>query len=261
MKKASGNFHFKGIKIDDIDYSGVELLIQQKISSRSNGYFCLTDVGNLMMAQDDPQLAKSINQSTASIADGAPLAWFGKLIGRELIQRVSGVELFQKLVHQCNFSHFLLGDTIEMQQRIIAKARSINPNLRISGYSPPFKSVFSVEDNRKMLDIIRKSSADIIWVSFGGSKQEKWMYHHAAFLEGAVMIGVGAAFKYYTGDLVVPSRRMQGLGLQWMTRLIKNHKRWMTKGPLKYRILFSIIFPFELLRHKNRITKHLALER
>jgi N-acetylglucosaminyldiphosphoundecaprenol N-acetyl-beta-D-mannosaminyltransferase len=248
MKKKIDHYHFKGIKITDINSTTLQNIVDDILSESDKAYFCLTDVGNLMRAQEDFQLAVAINGATLSIADGTPLAWFGKLTGHRNVQRISGVDLFQRLIQLTNYSHFLLGDTPETQKKVIGKARKNNPNLRIDGYSPPFKAEFSTTDNQNILDQINKQKADIVWVSFGGGKQEKWMLKNHAGLKHGIMIGVGAAFKFYIGDLTIPPKIIQRMGLQWTSRLMKNPKRWMTKGQFKYRLFFSLSFPHELIK-------------
>lgn len=250
-KKEPKYFFFKGIKINNIDFTGLRALIHSILIEQRHAYFCLTDVGNLMMAQRDSNLASAINQATLSIADGMPLAWFGKLTGRQTIQRISGIDLFQQLIHQTDYKHLLLGDTNEMHVKVIAKAVKAKPNVKISGFSPPFKESFTEADNQIILKKIKNEQPDIIWVSFGGGKQEKWMLQNAAKIGRGIMIGVGAAFKYYIGDLIIPPQLIQKFGLQWITRLKKNPKRWMTKGQFKFRILFSLNFPFELIKAKS----------
>lgn len=261
MQPASKNkeehFHFKGIKISNIDSANLRELVDTMVRAKRHGYFCLTDVGNIMMAQKDQQLANAINQATLSIADGMPLAWFGKLTGRKRIQRISGVSLFQLLVHHSDYRHFLLGDTEDTQDRVIQKVKEIKPDVRMNGFSPPFKARFSKEDNRRILEVIQKERPDIIWVSFGGGKQEVWMRQHAAHLGQGILIGVGAAFRYYIGDLAIPPQIIQKLGLQWVTRLQKNPKRWMTQGQFKFKAMFSLYFPLELIKtnassHRSR---------
>ncbi|MGD9212808.1 MAG: WecB/TagA/CpsF family glycosyltransferase [Desulfobacteraceae bacterium] len=250
MEKEIGHYYFKGIKISDIDLVDLQLFIKKTVYSSIQNYFCLTDVGNLMMAQKDAQLASAINHSAASIADGTPLAWFGKLAGRRKVQRISGVDLFQHFLHYTDYKHFLLGDTVEIQQKVIQTAKKKKQNLKIGAYSPPFRKKFSKTDNEEIFFRIQQANPDIIWVSFGGGKQEKWMFQNITRLKKGTMIGVGAAFKYYTGDLTIPSKWIQRMGLQWMTRLIENPTAWMTEGPFVYRINFLLYFPFELMRVK-----------
>lgn len=248
MKDTLDHFFFKGIKISDIGWPGLRRFIDETLSNRKSAYVCLTDVGNVMMAQHDSILGRAINRSQASIADGTPLAWFGQLTGHKEIERISGVDLFQRLLHTTRYRHFLLGDTTETHRKVIAKAKRIDPEVHIDGYSPPFKPNFGKSDNDLMLSKIRDSGSDIVWVSFGGGKQEKWMMDNVANLDRCIMIGVGAAFKYYTGELGIPPRLIQRMGLQWTTRLRKNPMRWMTKGQFKFRVLFSLYFPFEFAK-------------
>ena len=246
------HFFFRGVKITAIDADGLQQLIDRILRKQEKGYFCLTDVGNLIMAQKNTQLAAAINNSTASIADGMPLAWYGKLSGRKNIQRISGVELFQRLINHTNYSHFLLGDTEETQSKVIDKAKRTKSDIKMSGFSPPFRSEFSAYDNKIILNRICQKQPEIIWVSFGGGKQEKWMFDHIASLDRGIMIGIGAALKYYIGDLQIPPAYIQRLGLQWITRLAKNPRRWTTKGPLKFRVLFTMQFLQELIKIKSK---------
>ena len=56
------------------------------------------------------------------------------------------------------------------------------------------------------------------------SKQEKWMYQNLSKLKRGIMIGVGAAFRYYIGELRVPPIIIQNIGLQWFSRLLQQPK-------------------------------------
>jgi N-acetylglucosaminyldiphosphoundecaprenol N-acetyl-beta-D-mannosaminyltransferase len=249
------SFQFKGIKISDTSFNGLLKYVDTIIEENNTGYFCLTDVGNLMMAVKDSGLAYAINNANASIADGTPLEWYGKLIGHKKIERISGVTLFQELVHKTNYRHLLLGDTEEIQKKVIEKAKKANGNLEMTGYSPPFREQFTGVDNEVMLEKIRNAKANIIWVSFGGGKQEKWMCNNLRNIDSGLMVGVGAAFKFYTGVIKIPPIIIQRLGLQWTTRLKKNPRRWMTKGQLKFRVFFSYYLPFELYKAKKNFDK------
>jgi N-acetylglucosaminyldiphosphoundecaprenol N-acetyl-beta-D-mannosaminyltransferase len=184
------HFYFKKIKINDIDWVGIQNLVEKIITAKERAYFCMTDAGNVIMAQKDAQLALSINQADLSIADGTPLAWFGKLTGWKRIQRISGPDIFQRLLHHTNFKHFLLGDTVAMHNKIIKKVKGIKPDVQIESFSPPFKTKFSETDNQLIMDKIQTKQPDIIWVSFGGGKQEKWMFENLANLGHGIMIGV-----------------------------------------------------------------------
>ena len=163
-----------------------------------------------MSAANNIDLSKAINESLLSIADGAPLAWFAKLAGLKRIERVAGFDLLKGLLESPNgLKHFLLGDTEKTINQVIKKARKKNNSLSIAGYSPPFKNQFSEDDNILIFEKINNEDPDIIWVSFGGGKQEKWMHQNIHRLNRGIMAGVGAAFKFYTGNLYSPPKIIQ----------------------------------------------------
>jgi N-acetylglucosaminyldiphosphoundecaprenol N-acetyl-beta-D-mannosaminyltransferase len=95
------------------------------------------------------------------------------------------------------------------------KAINISRKINITGYSPPFRN-FTDDDNCNMTEKILKTSPDIIWVCFGGGKQEKWMMENIGKIEKGVMIGVGSALRWFTGDIKIPPEIFQKLCLQWI---------------------------------------------
>lgn len=61
---------------------------------------------------------------------------------------------------------------------------------------------------------------DIMFVAFGHKKQEKWMYKNLRKLNTRVMIGVGGAFDYLSGEVPRAPEFMRNFGLEWLFRLI-----------------------------------------
>ncbi len=246
IKKEPEHVQFKNVKIDNLDYRGVYAKIKNNIETK--GYVCLTDVGVVMMATNDSELRQAVNESLISIPDGKPLAWYGVLLGCKKIERIAGAELLRRFLETDNgLSHFLLGDTEQTIAQVMEKARSANKYIRISGYSPPFKDTFTQDETRELFYKINKEKPDIVWVCFGGGKQDKWMHQHLHLLGRGVMIGVGAAFRFYIGKLKIPPQIIQDLGLQWFYRMMANPKGWLRKAAPK-RIEFIVNFPVEVIK-------------
>lgn len=240
---------FLGVKISNVNYKEIREKIVDNINR--GAYVCLTDVGNVIRASKDKEFYEAINDSLISVADGMPLAWYGKLAGCRKISRVSGPQLMMRLLEEGNgFKHFLLGDTQETIRKVIEKAQKANDKIRIGGYSPPFKDRFDEVDNRIIFSEIDQEKPDIIWVSFGGEKQEKWMHENIHRLKRGMMIGVGAAFRYYIGEIKAPPKVFQELGLQWFFRTFQN------SNSIRFRLKtipeFIIHFPFEVVRARKR---------
>lgn len=222
--------NYMNVKISNISYQNVINILLNVINNRQKGYICLNDVSNIIAATKDEELQNAINASLISIADGMPLAWYTKLIGCKEIERISGVCLMNSLFADIDgCKHYLLGDTEQTINRVMIEARKLNNKIDICGHSPPFK-VFNDEDNQQIMEKIKKADPDIIWVSFGGRKQEKWMYQNIDCLDRGVMIGAGAAFRWLIGDIITPPQIFQNMGLQWLFRLTheftKNPRTW-----------------------------------
>lgn len=245
---------FKDVKIDDISYDGVLKVLNRALNDHYPCYVCLTDVSNVMMASKNQALRVAINNSILSLADGTPLAWYGWMLGCKDIERISGADLMEHLfADMAGRKHYLLGDTQETIARVKETARKISPTIDIDGYSPPFKD-FDEADNKQMLQMINESNPDIVWVSFGGGKQEKWMRENVSRLNHGVMIGVGAAFKFVVGDLITPPKAIQRMGLQWIIRLgqqlVKDPRNWLRvvkeRELVKSKVDFVLALPREI---------------
>ena len=252
---------YKNVKINNTRYQNVSNTVKNVIKNKQRGYICLTDVSNLMAASKNEQLRTAINASLFSLADGAPLAWYARMAGCKEVERISGASLMQRLFTDMNgCKHYLLGDTEETIGKVIAEAKRLNSKIEITGHSPPFK-VFDDTDNLEMLEKIRKAKADIVWVSFGGWKQEKWMNQNIASLDKGVMIGVGAAFRFLVGDIITPPQIFQSMGLQWVFRLIqhlaRDPKDWLKtvreREILKSKKEFLLYLPNEVITARRQL--------
>ena len=255
---------YKNVKISNIDYRNVYNVVLTTLELKKTGYICLTDVSNLILASMNEQLQVAINGSLLSLADGTPLTWYGWMVGCKEIERISGAYLLKRFfIDMKDCTHFLLGDTVETIDKVIAEARRLNPDINIRGYSPRFK-IFDEEDNRQMLGIIRKADPDIVWVSFGGGKQEKWMNQNISALDRGVMIGVGAALRFFIGEIVTPPLIFQRMGLQWLFRLtqqfIKDPGNWFNFVRERKIFITKVAFVMHLPREVKAARQRLKAE-
>ena len=69
-------------------------------------------------------------------------------------------------------------------------------------------------------------SIDILFVAFGFPKQEEWMAEHIDKLPVKVMMGVGGAFDYISGEVSRAPLLIRLIGFEWLYRLICQPWRW-----------------------------------
>jgi N-acetylglucosaminyldiphosphoundecaprenol N-acetyl-beta-D-mannosaminyltransferase len=222
------------VGISKTSYEQVCELCRQWAEERRRGqaprarYICVTSVHGVILAQDDPEMAKILNSADVVTPDGMPLVWALRSFGSRRQQRVYGPTLLLEICRKA-VSHghriFLYGGREETLSELAARLRERFPGLIIAGaFAPPFRPLTADEDLH-VQEMIRKSDADVVFVGISTPKQEKWMYQHRHCFPGMTLIGVGAAFDFHAGRTRQAPAWMQRIGLEWLFRLITEPKR------------------------------------
>lgn len=226
------SLYIKGIKVSccDLQSSVSETISNTKLQKPN--YICVTDAGNLVNAyRKSPGLKDAINNSLISLPDGKPISVFAKLKGIRSIERVAGPDFMEKLFEATSgtvIRHFFLGDTDEIHDKLRKKI-SAEYRIEIAGsFSPEFNS-WNEQTDREIVTRLKEADADIIWVGLGGGKQEIWMKNNFMKLDKGIMIGVGAAFRFYLGEIKRAPLFFQNVGLEWFFRLIQQPGKMFTR--------------------------------
>jgi N-acetylglucosaminyldiphosphoundecaprenol N-acetyl-beta-D-mannosaminyltransferase len=195
---------------------------------RDGGYVTVCNVHSLVTARSDSEHLRALLESIANVADGMPLVWAARMLGRPTVRQVRGLTLFERLLSGDDFGvtrHFLIGGTPETQHLLSETVRARFPMAAIVGrWIPNFTpGVPSLPDSIRN-DIVN-ARPDVIWVGLGCPRQEKWMLRHWRFLAPAVLIGVGAAFDFLAGTKRTAPIWMQRLGAEWLFRLLTEPRR------------------------------------
>ncbi len=82
---------------------------------------------------------------------------------------------------------------------------------------------------------------DLLFVAFGHTKQEKWINRNLKQTNVKVMMGVGGAFDYLSGQVSRAPMWMRASGLEWLYRLILQPWRITRFGSL-VRFVFLVLF-------------------
>ena len=97
--------------------------------------------------------------------------------------------------------------------------------MQIAGtYSPPFGPL-TPEEDEEVVQSINQAKPDVLWVGLGCPKQERWIYEHKHRLQVPVAIGIGAYFKFHSGQTKRAPTWVRNRGFEWLWRLWKEPKR------------------------------------
>lgn len=197
--------------------------------------------------RNSPLLKKAINDSFISLPDGRPISILARLKGIKDMERVAGPDFMTEIFRKTSGSdikHFFLGDTGDILEKLLKKINK-NYDLQIAGsYSPDF-GVWNKEIDEEIIKRINDSGADFIWVALGGGKQEIWMNENYNKLNKGIMTGVGAGFRFFTGDIKRAPLLFQKIGFEWLFRLVQQPGKMF--GRYLSTLPFFVIYSFEEL--------------
>ena len=112
-----------------------------------------------------------------------------------------------------------------MAEKLAARLRERVPGLEIVGAVGAPVWPWSPEEDRRLVQMINDSGADVVWVGLGSPKLDQWMAACRDQLNPCVLIGVGAAFDILAGTKRRAPRWMRRVGLEWLHRLICEPRR------------------------------------
>jgi len=185
------------------------------------------------VAKKDMIFREALQQADYLLPDGIGIVYGTKVLTGEKIKRITGSDLHLYLLNEAQkrgLKIFYLGASPETLKKITSKLKSEYSSLQVSSHSPPYKSVFSEEDNLRMIEAVNNFSPDILFVGMTAPKQEKWVFENKEFINARILCSIGAVFDFYAGTVKRPGLFWQRLGLEWMPRLLREPKRMFNRN-------------------------------
>ena len=217
-----------GVAFNNITIDETLSLIEQMVLSRRPHYLVTANVDFLVQARHDVELHRILLNAHLVLCDGTPLLWVSRLLGNPLAERVAGADVAPLLIRmaaQKGFRIFILGGRPEVSTKAVANLRAQYPDLIIAGhYSPPFQPLLDM-DHEMIAGRIREAKPDLLLVSFGCPKAEKWFAMNYRSLGVPVGIGLGATIDFLAGQVKRAPRWMQRTGTEWIFRLAQEPRR------------------------------------
>ncbi|ELR71631.1 Putative UDP-N-acetyl-D-mannosaminuronic acid transferase [Fulvivirga imtechensis AK7] len=192
-----------------------------------SSYICFANVHMLIEAYRNPEFRDTVNNAELVAADGRPLSLFLQVFKGIRQKRICGMDLLPILLCEAERqgkSVFFYGSTAEVLNSMRERAGQEFPRLRVAGqYSPPFRPL-EPEEKQEISHWINSLHPDLLFVSLGCPKQEKWMAEFQDKIKSC-MLGLGQAFTVYAGKEKRLPLWMRNLSLEWVYRLYLEPRR------------------------------------
>lgn len=158
-------------------------------------------------------------------ADGMGIVLAGRLLGKPLPGRVTGIDLMDRVLGLCarkGFRPYFLGAKPDVLQAACYRLSLRHPRLRIAGAHHGY---FGKDDEDRLVDQINASRADCLFVAMPSPKKERFIARHRACLKPSFIMGVGGSLDVFAGHVERAPDWMQHTGLEWLYRTYQEPKR------------------------------------
>jgi N-acetylglucosaminyldiphosphoundecaprenol N-acetyl-beta-D-mannosaminyltransferase len=217
------------LRVDEVTFQQALDAIAAMIAEGRGGTVVTPNVDHVVMAEHDDRFRRAYEAAALSLADGKPIVWAGRLLGRPLPEKVSGSDLVLPLMERAEregWRVYILGGGPGVGPMAADKLVQRFPRLVIAGTDAPRIDMDAPASTRApVLQRVRDAKPDVVLVALGAPKQELWMAEAAADLRPAVLLGIGAAVDFIAGTARRAPRWMSASGLEWLFRLAQEPRR------------------------------------
>lgn len=217
-----------GVAFDPLTLSEAARRVAEAVEDRRPRFFVTANVDFLVKARRDGELRRILLDADHVLCDGTPLVWASRWLGNALPGRAAGSDLVPELIAlaaERRWRIFLLGGGPGVAAEAARRLHADHPDLPpVAWYAPPIQPLEAM-DHPGILARIRAAAPDLLLVSFGCPKQEKWIAAHYRESGVPVSIGVGATVDFLAGRVPRAPQWMRRGGIEWTFRLAQEPRR------------------------------------
>lgn len=184
---------------------------------------CSISPNNYGLATKDADFKKVLKHTDYLVLDGVYFALASIILQGKNIKKNQGPEVYKHFIERLNEDSgkaFFLGSSESVLKKIEERIKNEYPKITVSSFSPPFKPVFSKEDNEEMVRKINEFEPDILFVGMTAPKQEKWALQHREQLHCGLAISIGNVFDWFAGTQKTIHPFYFKIRMAWLVRII-----------------------------------------
>ena len=177
-------------------------------------------------------VARAVNGADLVLPDGIGVIKGAAILGTPLRERVPGVEFAAGLLErlaETEHSVYFLGGKPGVAGQAAENLSRRYPGLRCAGTHDGY-----FREDAPIVEEIRRSGADVVFVCLGVPKQELWIVRNGADTGAKLLCGLGGSLDVFAGTAKRAPAFFCDHGLEWFYRLCKEPWRWkrMLKLPV-----------------------------
>ena len=193
-------------------------MIDDTVRSGQQMTIVAVNARKIVRAIHEPEMKRLLMGYDVFLADGLSVA---RAAG-PMTERITGVDLMEEICRQSartGAKLFFYGATEENNLAARKKLKTAYPGMRIAGHCNGY-------EDEDVVEKIRESGADVVFVAKGTPLQEKWIMKHGKSTGASILMGVGGAFDVLGGKVKRAPGFIQNMGLEWLYRMAWEPKRF-----------------------------------
>lgn len=221
--------------------------VEHAIQARTRLQIGVVNAAKVVNMRRNDLLRDDVLSSDLILADGIAVVWASRALGLALPERVPGIDLMTGILRRGaarGYRVFCLGATDEVLEKAAARMLADHPGVRIVGRQHGY---FSAAQEEGVARTIADARPDVLFVAMTSPRKEKFLARWSGDLGVPVCHGVGGSFDVLAGKVRRAPRLWQGLGLEWLYRVLQEPGR-LWKRYLVTNTLFCGMLLRELLR-------------
>ena len=184
------------------------------------------------VCRENTEAMAAVNGADLVLPDGIGVIKGAAMLGTPLKEKTPGIEFASALMGKMaeeGLSLYLLGAKPGVAERAAERLAAQYPGLKIAGTHDGY-----FQEDGPVVEAIRQSGADCVFVCLGAPKQELWMKKNGPDTGARLLCGLGGSLDVFAGTVERAPRFWCDHGLEWFYRLCKEPKRIgrMMKLPL-----------------------------
>lgn len=214
-----------GCAVDNLDMGETVEVIAGFVASGTAHQHVVINADKVVKAAHDPALARIIAACDLVNADGMPVVWAARLLGQPLKGRVTGIDLFVRLLGEAErrgWSVYFLGAREAVLQEVLRRARQKHPQLDIAGAKNGY---WTQDEEGAVVADIARARPRLLFVAISSPRKEEFLARHLATMGVPFCMGVGGSFDVFAGLVRRAPVWMQRTGFEWFYRFLQEPRR------------------------------------
>ncbi|MDM1522352.1 WecB/TagA/CpsF family glycosyltransferase [Empedobacter sp. 225-1] len=226
-------------------------VVEDAIKNHQQIVYADVNADKIVTLQSDKLIQDYFKEATIVNADGQAVIWAAKLFGHQLKERVTGVDLMQKLVELSankKYKIYFLGAKEEVVSTLINKYEKNFGKEIIAGYRNGY---FKEEEEKQIIKDITNSDANLLFVAITSPKKEIFLHKHKEALKNInFVMGVGGSFDVHAGFVQRAPIWVQKAGLEWLFRVYQEPGRMWKRYLISNTKFIILLFKTYLIEKK-----------